>query len=100
MGILIDYLYEPPVVLGQWYKTEVSSHQIIYYRSHPPPSKIIFQWSGFENSKESFVVDVSFTHEELPLNIDENHQVQVCDLTLEEVRNLQCNDPFINITNG
>lgn len=100
MGILIDYMYEPPVVLGQWYKTEVSSHQIMYYRSHPPPSKIIFQSARFENSEESFVVDVSFTHEELPLNIDENNQVQVCDLTLEEVRNLQCNDPFINITNG
>ena len=88
MGILIDYLYEPPVVLGQWYKTELSSHQIMYYRSHPPPSIIIFQSARFENSEESFVVDVSFTHEELPLNIDENNQVQVCDLTLEEVRNL------------
>lgn len=88
MGILIDYLYEPPVVLGQWYKTEVSSHQFIYDRSHPPPPKIIFQLALLENSEESFVADVSFTHEELSLNIDENNQAQVFDLTLEEVRNL------------
>ncbi|TEY43197.1 hypothetical protein BOTCAL_0375g00130 [Botryotinia calthae] len=84
MGILIDYLYEPPVVLGQWYKTEVSSHQITYDRSHPQSSKVIFQLARFENSEVSFVVDVSFTQEELPLNIDDNNQVQVFDLALEE----------------
>ncbi|KAF5872981.1 putative btb poz domain protein [Botrytis fragariae] len=83
MGILIHYLFKPPVVLGQWYKPEVSSHQIIYDRSHPPPSKIMFRSARFENSEEGFVVDVSFTQEELP-PIDMNDQVQVFDLALEQ----------------
>ncbi|KAF7870429.1 hypothetical protein EAF04_004174 [Stromatinia cepivora] len=40
MGILIEYLDSPPVVLGQWYKASVSQHQTIYDGSHPPPSNI------------------------------------------------------------
>ncbi|TGO44401.1 hypothetical protein BCON_0526g00060 [Botryotinia convoluta] len=62
--------------MGQWYKPEVSSHQIIYDRRYPLPSKIIFRSARFENSEEGFVVDVSFTQEELPPNIDTNDQVQ------------------------
>ncbi|KAF7925980.1 hypothetical protein BELL_0346g00080 [Botrytis elliptica] len=82
-GILIHYLYKPPVVLGQWYKPEVSIHQIIYDRSHPPPSRIMFRSARFENSEEGFVVDVSFTQEEFS-PVDTNDQVQVFDLALEE----------------
>ncbi|KAF7908443.1 uncharacterized protein EAF01_004198 [Botrytis porri] len=69
MGILINYLDKPPVVLGQ---------------CHPPPSKIMFRSARFENSEEGFVVDVSFTQEELPADNDTNDQIQAFDLALDE----------------
>ncbi|KAF7952289.1 uncharacterized protein EAE97_001786 [Botrytis byssoidea] len=83
VGILIHYLYKPPLVLGQWYKPEVSIHQIIYDRSHPPPSRIMFRSARFGKSEEEFVVDVNFTQEETP-SVDTNDHVQVFDLGLEE----------------
>ncbi|KAJ8067100.1 hypothetical protein OCU04_004476 [Sclerotinia nivalis] len=85
MGILIEYLDSPPVVLGQWYKASVSQHQTIYDESHPPPSNMIFRSSGFEVSETGIVVDISFKQEVLPLEVNTDDRVSIFDLTRQEV---------------